>query len=387
MVVWPLFYVDKRAVRSVKRTFWRLAGTVLFGGGLLSLRAAELEEDLKLSFWDKSVNLRGALGYKDNVLLSDIKREGSGFWLSAFDFSMFRASLDNGPGVTIFASAEDRRYFSSPDLTHEDIVLSQVKVTQEFLPGWTVGVLAQYLYADEVFDASATEQLFDTLPVKSHNLQLAPMLIHSLPWNSELELKFGGERQIFEESLDDYWQFGPELTLTKRYGNHSTVSFAYRYDHRLYRSRFALDLQRLALDDTPLRFNQHELELLLTHSFDQARHWRSRTRLLLGINQDSGVGYYDYRRYRAIQRFGYYGKDWQLSIEGKALYYDYQKQPIPDGVEIRQLWQYFAGLHGEKTVWKKLKVFADYEYETVKSNFRFERYNVNTVMGGVDWEF
>ena len=387
MVVWPLFFANKGRVRLVTRRFWRLAGTALLGLAALSLQADELEQDLKLSFWDKTVNLRGAAGYKDNVLLGYINREPSAFWLSALDFSMFRAALDNGPGVTIFASAEDRRYFSSPDITHEDLVLSQVKVTQELSPAWSVGMLAQYLYADQVFDASATEEIFQTLLLKSHNLQLAPILTRTLPWNSDLELKFSGERQLFEEELDSYWQFGPELTLTKRYGHRSSISLAYRYQHRLYDTREPLDLQRHALSGIPLRFDQHELELSMSHSFDEARHWRSRTRLLAGINTDNGVGYYDYRRYRAIQRFGYYGKDWQLTIEGKILYYDYQKQPIPNGTDIRQLWNYIASAHAEKFIWKKLKIFADYDYETVKSNFQFEQYYVNTLMGGVDWEF
>jgi hypothetical protein len=289
--------------------------------------------------------------------------------------------------VTIFASAEDRRYFSSADVTHEDLVLSQMKITQEISPRTSVGVLAQYLYADQVFDASVTEELFETLPIKSHNLQLAPMVIWTLPWKLELEARFTGERQIFNAPLDNYWEYGPELTLTRRYGNRSSISLAYRYDHRLYDTRFALDLQRQPLTNAPLHFNQHELELSLSHSFDQARHWRSRTRLLFGMNGDNGVGYYDYRRYRAIQRFGYYRKSWQVSIEGKVLYYDYLRQPVPGGSDIRQLWEYLAGLHAEKNVWKKLKVFADYEYETVKSNFQFERYNVNTISGGVDWEF
>ena len=91
--------------------------------------------------------------------------------------------------------------------------------------------------------------------------------------------------------------------------------------------------------------------------------------------------------YRVIERFGYYGKDWQATIEGKILYYDYQKQPVPEGTAVRQLWEYDAGLHLEKTVWKQLKIFADYEYGTVSSNFPLEEYEANTVMGGVDWEF
>ncbi len=368
-----------------KTSIWTVLGTVLisFYG---HLHADDLSDDLKLSYWDKSVNFRGALGYKDNVLLSDVKRVRSAFWLSALDFSLFRAPLDGGPSVTIFASGEDRRYFSSAQVTHEDVVLSQARVTQELSPNWSVGALAQYLYADQVFDASVAEQIFETLPVKSHNLQFAPIVTRVLPWNSELEFKFTGERQLFNAPLDNFWEYGPELTFTKKYGNRSSAAFSYRYEHRLYDTRLALDLQRQEIPNAPLRFDQHEFEFTLNHSWDQARHWRSRLRLLYGMNADNGVGFYEYGRYRLMNRFGYYRKTWQVTAEGKVLYYDYDKQPVLNGKDVRQLWEYVAGIHAEKFIWKKLKIFADFEYETVSSNFRFEQYNVDTMMGGVDWE-
>jgi hypothetical protein len=355
---------------------------------VLSIRAAdELEEEFKLSFWEKSVNLRGAVGYKDNVLLSNVKPEGSGFWLTGLDFSLIRAALDGGPQVTLFASGEDRRYFAAEEIRKEQLVLAQGKITQEIFGNWSIGGLVQYLYADQVFDASATEQLFETLPVKGHNMQIAPILTRKLPWNSEVEVKFAGERQLFNKPLDDYWELGPELTFTKKYGNRSTIALAYTYDHRLYDTRHALGLDRFPLNDIPLRFDQHEFEFTLNHSWDKDRHWRTRTRLLFELNQDNGVGFYDYRRYRAMQRFGYWGKDWQAAIEGKVLFYDYERQPVFDGVDIRQVWEYSLTLHGEKTIWKKVKIFADYEYETVHSNYRLEEYSVNMVMAGVDWEF
>jgi hypothetical protein len=258
---------------------------------------------------------------------------------------------------------------------------------QELSNNWSLGGMAQYLYADQVFDASATEQIFRTLPVKSHNLQLAPIVTRKLPWNSELEFKLDGEREIFDGELDDYWQVGPELTWTKRYGNRSSVSLMYRYDHRQYDTRRALDLKREELLDTPLHFDQHEFELIANHSFDQARHWRNRLRLLFGITEDNGVGFYDYYRYRVIDRVGYYGKQWQATIEGKVLYYDYLSQPNIANTGVRQMWDYVAAVHVERTIWKKMKLFADYEFEKVNSNNPLEAYDVNTVMSGVDWEF
>ena len=55
--------------------------------------AAEAEPELDLAIWDRSVNLRGGFGYKDNVLLSNIDRQGSVFWQTTLDAMLLRADL------------------------------------------------------------------------------------------------------------------------------------------------------------------------------------------------------------------------------------------------------------------------------------------------------
>jgi hypothetical protein len=349
--------------------------------------AAEEEPKLELTLWDKSISLRGAIGYKDNVLLSAAQPQGSAFWLSALDVTLLRLSLEGGPNLTFFLSAEDRRYFSSEELEKEQLLLSQFKLEQPFLEAWTASAAIQYLYADQVYDASATEQILQTLPVKSHNLQFVPGIKRSLPWSSELELKFAVERQYFNEPLDDYWEIGPQLTYTKKYGNRSEVWVSYTFDHRAYDTRQEQTLDFELVPDTSLEYTQHEFETGVNHSWDETRHWRSRARVLFEINDDGGTGFYNYHRYRLSNRFGYFATDWEATIEGKILHYDYQKQRVFEGTEIRSTWEYVVAGHARRTVWKKLSVFADVEHEISESNYALEEYTVTTVVGGVDWEF
>lgn len=372
-----------------------------FGAGVLALfavpmllQAQEDDPELDLSIWDHSVNLRGALGYKDNVLLSSIEKQGSAFWQTALDAMLLRADLESGANLTLFLTAEDRRYFADIDVEKEQLVLMQGKYERPFAnDDWFWSTTLQYLYIDQVFDASATEQLLQTLPVKSHNYQVAPAIGRNLPWNSKLELKLVAERQHFNQPLDDYWEIGPQLTYTKVYGHKSEASASYTYDHRLYDTREELDLNFTRVEGTSLAYQQHEFELGLNHSWDQERHWRSRARLLFEINDDSGSGFYDYKRYRLSKRIGYYGKDWLATLEGRILHYDYDVQPVFDeaagapGNEIRANWEYIIAAHVEKNVWRKLSVFGDLEYEIVNSNYPAEEYDVTTVMAGVDWEF
>lgn len=365
------------------------------------LHAQEEEEpELDLAIWDRSVNLRGALGYKDNVLLSKIDQQGSAFWQTALDAMILRADLETGANLTLFLTAEDRRYFSDIDVDKEQLLLAQGKYERPINDDWFWSATAQYLYVDQVFDASATEQLLVTLPVKSHNYQFAPAVGRNLPSNSKLELKLVGERQHFNQPLDDYWEIGPQLTFTKDYGFKSEFTASYAYEHRLYDTREELALDFSVLPDTSLRYQQHEFELGVNHSWDEKRRWRSRARFLFEINDDSGTGFYDYKRYRLSKRFGYYGTDWQATLEGRILHYDYDAQPVLnelsidptapalfDTSEIRSNWEYVIAAHAEKNVWRKLSIFGDVEYELVDSNYTLEEYNVTTVMGGVDWEF
>jgi hypothetical protein len=385
MIAW-LFYANE-GLRTMQGWLERMAALTLAATVFPAARAEEDEPKLDVALWDKSVTLRGALGYKDNVLLSSTQEDGSAFWQSALDVTLLRLSLDQGPNVTFFLSGEDRRYFSAEQIHKEQLLLTHLKLEQPFLEDWTASAALQYMYADQVYDASATEQILTTMPVKSHNIQVAPGIKRSLPGNSELELKLTAERQYFNEPLDDYWEFGPQLIYTKKYGHRSEATASYTLDHRNYDTRRELDLDFQEVPDTSLEYIQHEFELGVNHAWDEKRHWRSRARLLFEINDDGGTGFYDYYRYRLSKRIGYFADTWEATLEGKILHYDYRKQPVFGGTEVRSTWEYVIAAQGRKTIWKTLGLFADFEHEISDSNSALEEYTVTTIMGGVDWEF
>jgi hypothetical protein len=353
------------------------------------LAAAETNEmeDVKLTLWDRTTNLRGAFGYKDNVLLSKSNPQGSAFWQTGLDFSLLRLDPESGMTVSLFFSGDDRRYFNADSINKEEIFLAQAKVSWEIGQNWEVGLPISYSYMDEVFDASATEQIFETLPVKAHRLGVAPYVTRELPWSSVLELRFNFDRQLFNEPLDDYWEYGPQLLWRKPYGNRSEFNISYSFRERPYDTREFTTLDFQDIPGTSLTYRQHEVETSLNHSWDADRHWRTRTRLSYTRNEENGTGYYDYNRYRFAQRAGYYGKTWQAVVEGKVLHYDYIRQPVFETGGLRTLWEYVLGVRMEKNLLQKLKIFLETEHEWVDSNNEIEEYQVNTVMSGVDWEF
>jgi len=350
------------------------------------LRADE-SEPIDTTIWDKTINLRGSFGYKDNVVLSKNNPESSAFWQTSAELMLMRLDAENGFTFTLFASGEDRRYFSAESIDKEQNLIAQAKLDWIFQPDWETGITFNYSYLNAIFDASATEDIFETLLVKSHRISAAPYISRDLPWNSTLELEFNIERQFFNLPLDDYWEFGPHLTWKKRYGHHSEFDLSYSYHQRPYDTRTELTLGFDPVPNTSLQYTQHELEATLNHSWDEHRYWRTRSRAGAVLNQDNGTGFFDYTRYRLSQRVGYYRKTWQATLEGKVLDYDYARQTVFGTGEVRNLWEYVIGFHAEKNLLKKLKVFADTEHEWVKSNNSIEEYQVNTYMAGVDWEF
>ncbi|MGN6385120.1 MAG: hypothetical protein ACTHMT_02665, partial [Verrucomicrobiota bacterium] len=66
------------------------------------LRAEDADE-IDTTIWDKSINLRGAIGYKDNVILSRNNREGSAFWQTEAEAMAFRIDAEQGLTLTLFA--------------------------------------------------------------------------------------------------------------------------------------------------------------------------------------------------------------------------------------------------------------------------------------------
>lgn len=336
--------------------------------------------------WDKTVNLRGALGYKDNILLSRFQDDSSAFWQTTADFILFRYG-ETPWDLTVFLSGEDRRYFSSETVEKEQLLLSHINVGRRIGEDWKAGTELEYYYLDQVVDASATEAVFLSLPVKSHSIVGAPYVRRELPWNSHVKIEMEVRRQFFNEPLDDYWEAGPKITFEKRYGHRSDVSLSYAFRERDYDTRRHLNNEFEVIPGTSLSFQQHEVELTADHSWDQERRWRSRLRIGYERNQDNGPGFFDYDKYRLSKRFSYIGEKWEASVEGKLLLYDYRTQPVLAEDETRERKEYSLALRLERQLTTGLLWFFESDHEWSESNLILDEYQVNTVMSGVDWEF
>lgn len=339
------------------------------------------------TLWDKTINLRLGTGYKDNVLLSPNAATGSAFIASGLDVMLWRLPVE-GTQFYFFFTGDDTRFLSGQEVKKEQSFIAQTQVKKEFGNHWKSALTLQYLYQDQVFDASTTETLFRTVKAQGHSLSIRPSIRRNMATNLWLEFEFIANRQFFKQPLDDYWQNGPKLTLGREYGSGSELNLSYELRNRAYDTREQTDSTGIAVTGSSLKFWQHDVELALRHHWDTNRHWRTVTKLGIELNQDNGSHYFDFDRYQISQQLRYRSDTWEVKGQAKVYRYDYRLQTISaTDLTKRNKTLLVLNVRGEKKLTKSLKLFAELEHERSFANVSFDQYRVNTATAGIDWEF
>jgi hypothetical protein len=366
--------------------FWLVGGLPLVWAGTAG--AAETPASLtNLVLWDKSLDVRAGVGYKDNVLYSPGNREGSAFATAGLDLILLRLS-SSGSLLSLFASGDETRYFHAPGADQEQSLITEAKLTQDFGRKWKGSFAVQYFYQNQVLDASLTDTNLSTVKAQGHNFRASPSVDRVLGQHYWAGLELGAERQLFSTPLQSYWQGGPKLILGRKWARRASLALSYSLQRRGYDH-----FEQIALDETPIpgttvAFWIHRIELVWQREWDRARHWRSTTRLSYGLNRDNGPGFFDYEEYRLVEQLRYHAAPWQFEGRVGVSHYDFDRQTVGlANLSRRQRTGLTLDLRGERKLVKSLKAFVDYQYERSWSNLSFDQYQVNAVTTGVDWEF
>jgi len=351
--------------------------------GLLSTDDRLNLDDFKLPMWNYSVNLRGGIGYKDNVLLSHADAQGSAFWLSAAELLLFRLP-SRGWQINIFADFSDARYFDAGSVTDEQSALAVAQVSKNLGLGWKSTVGLNYMYQNQVFDYSQTY---------ATNASIGQILGHTVTARWALRKALGsywvegemiGTRQWLEAPLDDYWQFGPRLAAGRTWGRGSEVALSYQPSHLAYDRREQADAAGGTITNTSLALNTHSLELMVTQVWDKEQHWRTITSLGYGVTVDNGSGYYNYDEYRLSQQVRYQGSGWELTARARVGHYQYREQAVSaTDADLRRKTMLGVNLRVERVITKNLKGHLSYSWDRSISNLDFDDYQANIVLGGV----
>lgn len=350
----------------------------------------QAQENVPMSLfplWDRSFSVRTGFGYKDNVLLSHNDPRRSAFASAGFEASVFRLAED-GTLLNLLFTADDNYYFSVPELNDELLVMTAVQLKKPFASDWQATFSLDYFYQDQVLDVSATETNLTAIEVEGHSVQFTPALRRNFGEAGWLELSAPVARRIFREPLDDFWEAGPKLTFGHPYGRKSEWTMSYSFTDRPYDTRTETDSMGVPRPGTDLEFQQHKLEIASWHHWDEQRRWRTVTKLSYRINEDNGSGYFDYGRVQISEQLRFRAKPWELLAEIRFghYFYDVQRVSLTDRSH-RRLSDLVWRLRAERQFLKWLKGYVDFEQEWSLSNQPLERYNVNTVSGGLIWEF
>ena len=338
--------------------------------------------EFKIPLWHSEVQLRGALGYKDNITLSSTDPESSLFWMSGLEALTFRLP-SGGWQFNALLDATDIRYFDSQTVDNEQLVLAVTELTRDLGHEWSSALGLNYLFQNQVFDLSATY---------TNAASIGQVVGHALTprWRARrilrpfwVEAELNATRQMFELPFDDYWQAGSRFTVGRDLGSRSGISLAYQWSWLGYDSREQMDASGHPVTNSSLALHTHLIELAWTQTWGGAKRWQTSTRAGCEANLDNGSGFYDYRYYWLSEELRFRGKSWEAKTRARFGYYDYLTQPVSaDDPSRRQRTLIGLTLLAERTLSRHFKLFASYTWENSISNLSFDDYQASVVSGG-----
>lgn len=337
-----------------------------------------------VTVWDTTVAVSGALGYRNNVLRSSVIEENSLFFMTSLDASLMRLS-ESDSFFMLYFFGEDIRYFDSPSVNYEQFFTIAAQGAVPVFGNDEVGANVDYLYQHQIYDASETQVDQRRILVLAHSLSLRPYWTHFLNAGWEMRLAAGAFRQVYEQELDDYSEADAQIGLTRKYGRRSEITATYQYLQRIYDTREQFDEDGFIIPGTDLFYTQNNLSGYWKRYWDEARNWRTITRISGMMNQDNGSGYFDYNRLLLKQQVRWDNGKWDIKSNARFGWYLYGVQQVAG--EDRERSYALLDLRIERRLGAYWNVFTTGEYEWNFSNDPRNKYNTWMVHAGLGVEF
>jgi len=327
------------------------------------------------------------VGYKDNLTLAPDPRESSPFFASSLEAFVLRRS-EEGNQLMGLATIEDARYWSGKTVDHEDLAIAQGEWRRFWANDWQAALGLEGIYIDQVMDLSVTETNREALPVRGWTLTARPGTRCELSDRTWLVLELPVARQLYDGSLDDYWELGPKVVVGHNLSERIEASLTYSFTHRDYDEEPARDATGGAVTNTVRASSQHDITGTWKQYWDAARRWRSATKLGYRHSLDNLSGYFDYERFSIAQEVRFQTPTWEFTAEVRLSDYRYPVQTVSDtDLRKRKRTDLTLSLRGERQIAKHIRLYAQYDYERTDSNAALDEYTVNTVSGGLAVEF
>ena len=360
----------------------------------LEKQIAELEKQIQNELiledapWDFSSNIRFGGGYKENVTMSAFSDESSEFSIAGIDFFGVRLPMDDdGFELAIFGAFDDRRYFDAPSVEFEQSALLNTSLEKSLGNIWDIKTDVRYIYIDEMFDASLTEDDIGTVQVVGSQISLEPTFRRNFIGNIWVELKPEISRQYFADPLDDYLEKGGRVSAGIDYGFRSKFSIYKAKVRRAYDTRSQRDEVGFYVPDSDLIYDRPERGLDWMHYLNSDRSVRMRTRFSIMENEDNGSGYFGFRRERLLHNWRFQFSKFSFSATLRKALYNYDFQRSANFKSLRERTDRSVEVSLNYVYSTNLSIKLEFDQEKIQSNVPQDEYRYRIYSIGLDWEF
>ena len=360
----------------------------------LEKQIAELEKQIQNELiledapWDFSSNIRFGGGYKENVTMSAFSDESSEFSIAGIDFFGVRLPMDDdGFELAIFGAFDDRRYFDAPSVEFEQSALLNTSLEKSLGNSWDMKTDVRYIYIDEMFDASLTEDDIGIVQVVGSQISLEPTFRKNFIGNIWIELKPEISRQYFADPLDDYLEKGGRVSAGIDYGFRSKFSIYKAKVRRAYDTRSQRDEVGFYVPDSDLIYDRPERGLDWIHYLNSDRSVRMRTRFSIMENEDNGPGYFGFRRERLLHNWRFQFSKFSFSATLRKALYNYDFQRSANFKSLRERTDRSVEVSLNYVYSTNLSIKLEFDQEKIQSNVPQDEYRYRIYSIGLDWEF
>ncbi len=334
------------------------------------------------------LSVEAGLGYRDNVLLSSVNRDGHAFLHTGADFFFWSAPHPNERETSLFLFATNRTFLGG-SASDERTAALNARITLEAAPDWNVILPLDLMLFDQVTDISTREVQFDALRVRGGRIGFQPGLVFQATESSTVHGRGIGRYSFFRSPLDNHRELGAGLTWKHDHDLSTDLELDLTLIHRRYAGREALEANGEPIPGRRLEFVIPKAEASVSRSWDPEQRWRSKTSIGIEANHDNGGGYFDFIRPLVTQRISYQKAAWRGELFARASRYNYRERTAGannSGPNLKRNAVDF-GFKGVYSVNSRFDVFASGNHERIDSNERDAGYYVNTVMTGIELTF
>lgn len=330
------------------------------------------------SSWEGEMNLSGGLGYRDNVLLSEIAPESSGYLYTGFDAMSIRSKPEGKDNWLVLFMAENRAFFDVEDFDNETLVFALTHYSRQIESIGKLGAGVEYLYTSQAFDASIDEVETSSVVVKGSQA----MFVADWKFAEQNTLKLGTGKMTFADDSNDFDL--TELSFESDFSISDSLEFrlSLKVADRDYVNRFSRDDDGVLIDDSLLSLLEKRTRLTLV---EQRALWRgdfvSKLYLDYSTQSSSASRYYDRDRTRLGGSLEWSGEDWSITLGASYQQIDYDVRLGEDGFtrsndDIR--WSFEL----ERRLNKDWSVFLHFDDSEKETNESFSSYGTNSLMVG-----